>query len=318
MCILSQQICSCIGAKIDLYVLDLLLLDIHFVEGSETEDNITLAKASISRIVEEGLLAITTDEKGVTFIHDSVNEAAYFLLESEEQASYHVKLRQALHKHVCPTLRQKYLLTVATQLARGNELIIEEEDRIVTASIFLNAGEKSRSACAFSEAHFFFAKGKSLLRHADWARHYRLCCDIYMKDADTAAIIGDFRDMDECLAVLFKYCKGSLDDYLNASYIRVRYLATRDDPAAIDIGLEALKMAGENFPSRDKNHLVHIFIGLAKLRHFMKGKDASTLLEMPLITDKQTIAKLRLLRLLVNHSISANQKKVCFCCDDRL
>ena len=107
------------------------------------------------------------------------------------------------------------------------------------------------AASAFPEAYFFFAKGVHLLREEDWTSNYRLCCDIYTKAADTAALTTDFNDMDRCLAVLFVRCKGSIVDYLNAAYILVRSMVAQNNPASLDTGLEALRFAGEKYPSQN-------------------------------------------------------------------
>jgi len=219
-----QQICSCIGSKIDLYVLGLLLRETHFVEGSGTVENEALAKKAIFMASQEGLLAVNQDGMGVTFTHDSVNEAAYSLLEPGRQATFHYELGKILQKNVCQTLLRKYLFTIAAQLARGNGIITDEEDRISTAFIFLNAGEKSMAASAFPEAHFFFSEGIKLLHNDDWTsnQNYRLCCDLYIKAADMGGLTADFKDMDKCLKVLFAHCHGASVDFLNASYLQVR------------------------------------------------------------------------------------------------
>lgn len=116
------------------------------------------------------------------------------------------------------------------------------------------------AASAFPEAHFFISKSTSLLREEDWTTHYNLCCETYMKAADTAALTSDFRDMESCLAVLFDHCRGSLVDYINATYIKVRWLASKDSPVALDTGLEALRMAGEKYPTQ--NFLMHTLVSL--------------------------------------------------------
>ncbi|KAL7541321.1 hypothetical protein ACHAXR_010809 [Thalassiosira sp. AJA248-18] len=306
------KICSCIGSRIDLYVLGVLLRETPFVEGSDAEDNVSFAKAAISFASQEGLLAVTPNGKAVAFTHDSVNEAAYSLLEPDRQASYHLKLGQTLHKNICPNLFRKYLFTIAAQLARGNKLITEEEDRISTVGIFRSAGEKSMSVSAFPEAHFFFAKGIDLLCESDWTNNYRLCCDIYMKDADTAAITGNIEDMTKCLTVLIDHCKGSIVDFLTASYIKARSLAAMGDPFAIDVGLEALRLAGEPFPTR--NLFAQNILGLVRTKYSMRSIDAGKWLQLPPIKDEQMIATLRMLNLLVHISISYNQRLLPLLC----
>ena len=242
----------------DLYLLGLLIRHTRFVESSDRDDNNAVARMAVAVASQEGLLAITENGDGVAFTHDSVNEAAYSLVEYQEQESYHLQLGKTLLKHVPEGMLGKYVYAIASQLARGIELIAEDEDRLDIASIFLSAGERSSSAAAFPEAHFFLTKSVFLLRESDWADHYRLCSDVYMKCADTAALSGNDRDQDKCLAVLFERCGGSVVDYLNATYIQVRSLQAKDSPDALDVGLEALRTAGETFPS--KNLTLHTMV----------------------------------------------------------
>ena len=113
----------------------------------------------------------------------------------------------------------------------------------------------------FPEAHFFFNRAISLLRANDWGAHYQLCCDVYMQAADAASLIADYRSMESCLRELFQHCKVSIVDFLNASYIRARSLIVRDDPAALDVCLQALRYADEKFPQQ--NFLVHTVVSIS-------------------------------------------------------
>ena len=170
---LTQQalkICACIGKIIDLYILGLLLQE---GQSETNEDNEALAKKAISTAIKEGLLAIGQDG-GVTFTHDLYNEAAYSLIEPDRRASLHLKLGKVLSEIICPNLQQKYMYTIASQLARGNELITGDDDRISMAHVFKISGEKSMSAFAFNEAHYYFTKSIHLLREEDWRTQYRL------------------------------------------------------------------------------------------------------------------------------------------------
>ena len=151
----TQQICACIGSRIDLYILGLLVRKHILLKVLILKKTIFFAKTAISVASWEGLLAVTHNVKGVTFIHDSINEAAYSLLKPVQRAPYHLKLGQILHKNLCPRLFQKCLFTVAAQLVRGNELTVDAEGNwIATASIFLSAEGKSMAVYAYPEARF--------------------------------------------------------------------------------------------------------------------------------------------------------------------
>lgn len=251
----TQQICSCIGSKTDLYILGILIRETHCVAEFDNH-NESLAKKVVSVAAHEGLVTLSQNE--ISFIHDSFAEAAYSLLEPEGRASFHLKLGKLLMQHVSKDLFQKYLFTIAAQLARGMSSL-QDKDRILTARIFLNAGEKSNSVSAFPVSLSWLSFGISLLQDHDWLHHRRLCADIYLKAADAASITGDYDNMNSWLAIIFDRCKDSVVDLLTAYYIRVRKLAAKDeDPKALDVGLEALRLVNIRFPS--KNMMLHIMV----------------------------------------------------------
>ena len=234
------------------------MCNVHSVECPECSSHAveceSLAKRAISMATQEGFLVQERDGLEVTFIHDSFQSAAYSLLDKEKQAScYHLKLGRILLRHLQPNLFQKYLFTIADQLARGYEFIREPKERITAARIFLQAGDKYKAASAFPEAHFFFARGIHVLHREDWAQHYRLCCDVYMAAAEVAQITGSHEDTEEWLKIIFEHSKDSIDDQFRAYFIQVKSLASRNQmEAAIDLGMGALRfLVGEQFPSRN-------------------------------------------------------------------
>ena len=248
-------------------MLDLLLHHWHSFDGLDcctehANENDVVAEQAISKACQEGFLVKTQDGLGVAFIHDTVQTAAYSLLEKASLSSHHLKLGRMLQQYLDPNQFQKHLLTIANQFARGHELITKKEDQIDAARIFLQAGDKYKVATAFPEAQFFFMKSIQMLCDEDWAQRYRLCYDVYMKAAEVAMITGDYKHMEEWLGIIFEHSKDSIDDQFRAYYIQVRSMVSRNDiESAVDLGVEALKLVGENFPT--KHLTAHILVSYA-------------------------------------------------------
>lgn len=258
-----------------MYILGVLIGE----DEKESDDHAEIGKGAISIAVQEGLLAVSQDF--ISFTHDSVNEAAYDLIEPDQRAQYHLKLGLRLYQRVRTDMDvlDAYIFTVAAQIARGitDELVADQDDRCTMALIFLTAGEKSMAASvrtiqdlvyryvyryiislltevlqpmqAFPEAHFFFASGIRLLQEEDWGgKGYRLICDICLAAAEASYYSSEYQDLDRYLAVLFKNCRGEVD-FLRASCIKVKSLLKRNSPEALKACIEALRVAGENIPT---------------------------------------------------------------------
>jgi len=96
----ALTICACIGSKIDLHILGLLLREI-FLPQCDVDDNEILAEREIECAIQEGLLVKSPDRTGVTFVHDSIQSAAYSLLDIDNQSSFHLQLGPTAFLHNC-------------------------------------------------------------------------------------------------------------------------------------------------------------------------------------------------------------------------
>ena len=248
-----QQICSCIGSEIDLYLLGLLLQQMHLTDDIQSNGYEALAKKATAVAFTEGLLAhgqlaLSSPCDMITFTHDSVNEAAYSLLEDGTAEAYHLELGNTLRKELDPHLQDKYLFTIASQLARGCHLV-HEDDRIPIAELFKSAGEKSLRTFAFPEAHFFFEKGVALLDDQDWLKHYRLTCDLWVLLADCEIKSRDMTSLQGRLKNIFEHVEEGSTDWLNATHIKVLSMTLEGNRNVLDTGFAALRMAGVKFPT---------------------------------------------------------------------
>jgi len=168
-CFPTRQICACIGSRIDNEALGFLVgevcLDSELLEIGEAD--IVLERKAILPTISDGLSTESRDGASVSFIHDSVQSAAYSLLPTEEQAPFHLKLGQALNSKLnLSTSPSHIMFTAANQLACAYELV-QENERIEVDQIFLRAGDESKSADAFRGAHYFYAKANGVLRSCD-------------------------------------------------------------------------------------------------------------------------------------------------------
>jgi predicted ATPase len=154
----ALKICACIGSTIDLEMLGIIIRDIcqdddiHYNVDTATK---SVAKDCILPAIQEGLLTESCDGAAVSFIHDSVQSAAYSLLRADEQTAYHLRIGLILNTQVNAKTPTDYIFTVANQLARGRAHV-QEKQRIEVAKIFFRAGDICKCSCAFREAHFFY------------------------------------------------------------------------------------------------------------------------------------------------------------------
>ncbi|KAL7520344.1 hypothetical protein ACHAWX_005068 [Stephanocyclus meneghinianus] len=290
-------ICACIGSRIDYEVLGFLVGEVcpnnELLDFAETD--IVLGRKAILPAISDGLLTESWDGASASFIHDSVQSAAYSLLPTEEQAPFHLKLGQALNSKLnLSTSPSHIMFTVANQLARAYELV-QEDERIQVARIFVRAGDESKSAGAFRGAHYFYAKAIGVLRSSDWLTEYDLSLNAHLNGAEVAVWSGATQNADEWLDIVSVRTRGSVMNQLRTTWMKVNLLATKGQlEAAIELGLKDLaSLTGVQVKS--KNLKTRTLVAMWRTRRLMRGHTETTLLACSRMKNERMNAALRLL-----------------------
>lgn len=243
---LGLQVCACIGSKTTYEVLGTLAREICVENGYDANStcSASFGRDVLSPAIEDGLLIESQDGYGVSFVHDSVQSAAYSLLEHENQGQFHCKLGQILMSAWPDTDKwsSDILFTVANQFTRGHTYV-QECDRMEVIGILVRATEECRMVADFKGAHWFFdiAIEKFLVR-IDWERNHRLCCKVFLNAAENAMWAGVLHETDRWLNYLGQYIEGSRIDELRVLWVRVNWMATTGEiEAAIDYGIQTLR-----------------------------------------------------------------------------
>ena len=245
---LGLQVCACIGSKISFETLGHLLREIcddnDIMNDHETEATSTsFGMAVISPVIEEGLLVTSQDGSSVSFVHDSVQSAAYSLLDSVDQAQFHWKLGQILKSELPnpDTWSLDHLFAVAKQFSCGWKCV-QEFERFEVVDILTRAAEESKMVADFRGAHYFYEVVlENLLHHSDWARHYTLCSKTHLMGAENALWANKLHYTDRWLNILDIHIKGSTIYELKALPVRLNWIATRRIEDAIYFGLKKLR-----------------------------------------------------------------------------
>ena len=246
---LALQVCACIGSKISFNALGRLLREIcsdNTIINSRDAEDTSIGRDVISPAIVEGLLVTSQDGSSVSFIHDSVQSAAYSLLDSAGRARFHWRIGRILkHELSDPdpvTWSSDHLFAVANQFSLGWKCV-EEFERFEVVDILIRAAEESKMVADFRGAHYFYKVAlEHFLRHSDWTRHYRLCSDFHLMGAENALRADELHYSERWLNILDLYIKGSTTDELKALPIRIDWIVTRCCPEdAIYYGLKKLR-----------------------------------------------------------------------------
>jgi len=208
---------------------------------SEEELNISLRDA-----VEAGLLIRT--ETSFAFIHDRVHEAAYAMMSPEDRVAGHLKTARAILSNTGRGALEERIFEIADQFNRGHAGIRSPTERLQVAELNLIAGQRARTASAYSSAKRYFNFGKGMLPHDSWLSAYRLTFDLERYRAECDFVLGDLSAAEECLATLRTYAATLADETeIVCRQLLVYFTAGKQD-VAIELGLAFLQRVGNALP----------------------------------------------------------------------
>ncbi|MEG3988358.1 AAA family ATPase [Microcoleus sp. S28C3] len=298
------KLAACIGNQFDLTTLGIVW------EHSEVETAASLWKAlqewlvlPISDIykfyVGEKTQAVSQENQETVaykFLHDRVQQASYSLIPSDQKQATHLKIGQLLQQSLSEMEKEEKLFDIVGHLNLGIELMTQPSDRQALAQLNLQAGVKARNSTAYAAARVYLQTGIELLTANCWQHQYELTLNLYVASAEVAYLNGDFEEMEQMAALVLRSAQTILDR-VKIYQIQISALTAQSQMLeAISVGKNALVELGVEFSSEPDEALTGK--ALQTLGDRLQGKQISELINLPAMSDSETIAAMQLLAML--------------------
>lgn len=230
------------------------------------------------------------------FLHDRVQQAAYYLIPDETKQSTHLKLGQLLLKSTSIEQREEKIFEIVNQLNLAVELLTDETEREELAELNLVAGRKAIASCAYGVAMKYLNVGIELLGVSCWQTQYELTLGLYESAAKAASLNGDFEQTHRLTDLVLQNTKSVLDK-VKVSEIKIyTYTAQKKVSEAINSGLIALALLGVDIPQ--KPSLSDIQLGTQETASLLTGVSIKQLSDLPPMADPKKLAIMRILDIL--------------------
>ena len=230
-----------------------------------------------------------------SFLHDRVQQAAYFLIDEERKKQTHLKIGLRLLRNTVAEKLEGKIFDIVNQLNLGIELANEREniDREELAKLNLIAGKKAKASAAYQAALEYLNFGVELLGEKSWEERYELTLSLYEEAAEAAYLNGEFERMERLVTVAEKQAK-SLLDCLKLYEAKIQSaIAQNQHHRAIKTTLQLCESLGVKVSEKSNNF--KIFSGLIKTKFALLGKRPQDLLDLPTMEDPYKLAVMRLL-----------------------
>ncbi|MEH2159281.1 ATP-binding sensor histidine kinase [Nostoc sp.] len=226
------------------------------------------------------------------FLHDRVQQAAYFLIPDAQKQTAHLKIGQLLLTHT-PIAKDEKLFEIVNQLNIGKSLIVNLSEQIELAQLNLKAGQKARAATAYTAAFEYCTTGIALLAEDMWQTQYELTLALYETATEVAYLSGNFQQMTQFAAVITEHSRNLLD---TVKVYEVQIQAAQAQHhfiEAVQIALKIVERLGTSFPEQPSP--LDIARAFEATKSILAGRQPLDLITLPQIANPNKLAIIRIL-----------------------
>ncbi|MEH2213727.1 trifunctional serine/threonine-protein kinase/ATP-binding protein/sensor histidine kinase [Nostoc sp.] len=230
------------------------------------------------------------------FLHDRVQQAAYFLISDEQKTVTHLKIGQLLRENLSELEIEEKLFDLVGHLNLGIELISQASDRQALAQLNFKAGSKAKNATAYTAARVYFQTGISLLQPDCWQTQYELALNLHLAVTEASYLNSDFESMEEMAGVVLQNAQTIFDKVKIYEIKIVALTAQSQILEAIAVGADVLSQLGVDLLSAPES--AEIGKALEYLKEQLQGREIAELIDLPVMSDRTAQAAMQLLGIL--------------------
>jgi PAS domain S-box-containing protein len=247
--------------------------------------------AALWEAVHAGL--VLRENSAYKFLHDRIQQAAYSLIPEEQRGEVHLRIGRVLRSSLTAEELAEHLFDVANQLNRGAARLVDRDEKAQVATIDLRAGLKAKASAAFASARAYFAGGMALLDERDWGSRYELMFSLWLERAECEFLSGDFDKAEQLIAELLQRGDTKVDQAAVYHLKVLLHVRKSENAQAVAGALTCLHLLGIDLPAHPTWEQVRAEYEMVWRN--LDGRPIEHLIDLPLMTDPEMRAAMRLL-----------------------
>ncbi|MFA5850582.1 MAG: AAA family ATPase [Bacteroidales bacterium] len=233
-----------------------------------------------------------------TFLHDSVQQAAYSLIESSELPSILLKIGRLLITSLRPEQLNERLFEVMNTLNAGSHLIQETTEQVKMVELNITAARKAYGATAYRSALQFYQAANRFLKKPGfaeqlWLDRHEMILSLFKERAECEFLEGDRNEAENCIHEAVAHSGTALEKALGLNILIVQYTLLARYPEAIASGRQALDALGISLPEENFEESRNQEIAL--VRQELGNRPVSSLVELPVMTNPEMLMASKIL-----------------------
>ena len=240
------------------------------------------------------------------FLHDRVQQAAYFLIPESQKQATHLKIGLLLLQNAPGEEIEANIFDIVNQLNLGIDILTQQSEKDELARLNLIAGRKAKAASAYEQAFKYLNAGLELLSANAWDNNYDLAWALYVEATESAYLSGEFERMQQLAEIVVQKAKTMLDKIKVYECKFLACVADRKLLEAIEIALQTLKLLGVNFPEEPTEEDINR--ALAETASLIPENGIEGLMNLPHMTDAYSLAAMQILSSIIPAAYHAAPK----------
>jgi predicted ATPase/tRNA A-37 threonylcarbamoyl transferase component Bud32 len=271
----SLSAAACIGSRFETATLGT-------ITGQRQKDILT----DLNPALQAGLIFRLNGD--YVFSHDRIQEAGYALIPKSELPKRHLEIGRLLLAATPAQDLDEQIFTIVGQLNAGRILIDKGSEKIELAVLNLEAGQKAKTASAYSDAKKYIEIGLDLLRPDSWQEQYELTLSLHNENGEMAYLTRQYDQISPTAELIHRNAR-SVHDRVRIYMTQIEAETGQYDFAkALEIGLDVLRGLGFEIPAQptaeDSRRLKDKFISL------LTSKPLEGLAQLPEMSDESAVA----------------------------
>lgn len=239
--------------------------------------------------------AVLGEQIRYRFVHDRVQQAAYLLVPSEQQATTHLFIGRLLLDELQVEPHDERLFGVVDHLNHGLELISNPAERLALARLNLTMGQRAKSATAYQLAATYLAMGMRLLPANSWEKEYALTFALYSTRIESEYLSGCHEGAAPLFDTLLSQVHSKAEQAHAYGLRALLAFAAGDPHEALRLGRIGTELLGVKLPSAPQAVGDELEAELFAIADRLAGRHPQELLEAPLMRDPDQLALTRIL-----------------------
>ncbi len=261
----------------------------------------------LAEAARAGMLLQHGDDR-FDFVHDRVREAARALLPPHELAQVHLRIGRMMLANTPADRLSERIFAIVDHLDTGRPLIQASSELVELAKLAVIAGRRAHGATAYSTAVRYYRSGLECLDARAWTEHYELTRDIHRELAIVEYLTDDVESSRQHIDAALEHAREPADQVELLDLRVFQYTMATRYAEALETGREALALLAIPLPTRPDEIDRALAIELAEYRERVGRRPIAELIDLPMMTRRDTRAEARLLSTMISAAFSADPR----------